>query len=141
MSLYLDTSCLVKLLQVEPETPQVRAIIYREPEVTISGLTELEAFQQLRAGWLGGKLTRKAYANLTEFLTLHRTTPPFSFVPMPASIVSAAYAHAKTGPYCRTLDRLHLAAMEALGIRRLLTNDDQQAAAARALGFGVVLPR
>ena len=34
-----------------------------------------------------------------------------------------------------------LAAMEALGIRRLLTNDDQQAAAARALGFGVVLPR
>lgn len=43
--------------------------------------------------------------------------------------------------HCRTLDRLHLAAMEGLGLRRLLTNDDTQAAAARALGFQVVLPR
>jgi len=30
--------------------------------------------------------------------------------------------------------------MESLGVRRLLTHDDQQAAAARALGFAVVRP-
>jgi hypothetical protein len=30
--------------------------------------------------------------------------------------------------------------MEALGADRLLTNDDAQAAAAHALGFGVVRP-
>lgn len=31
--------------------------------------------------------------------------------------------------------------MAALGLRRLLTNDELQATAARALGFGVLLPR
>jgi hypothetical protein len=43
--------------------------------------------------------------------------------------------------YCPTLDRLHLAVMQALGFRRLLTNDDAQARAGRALGFSVSLPR
>ena len=43
--------------------------------------------------------------------------------------------------HCRTLDRLHLAAMQALGVRRLLTNDDIQTRAATALGFEVLRPR
>ena len=43
--------------------------------------------------------------------------------------------------HCRTLDRLHLAAMEALGLRRLLTNDEIQGRAAKARGFEVLLPR
>jgi predicted nucleic acid-binding protein len=38
-------------------------------------------------------------------------------------------------------DRLHLAIIESLGLRRLLTNDDGQARAARGLGFEVTLPR
>ena len=45
------------------------------------------------------------------------------------------------GAPCPTLDRLHLASMEALNLRRLLTNDDAQARAARALGFAVIVPR
>jgi hypothetical protein len=36
------------------------------------------------------------------------------------------------------LDRLHLAAMEWLGLARLLTHDHRQAEAARALGFKIV---
>jgi predicted nucleic acid-binding protein len=43
--------------------------------------------------------------------------------------------------HCRTPDRLHLATMQVLGLQRLLTNGDRQAAAARALGFQVSLPR
>ena len=35
----------------------------------------------------------------------------------------------------------HLAAMAAAHLRRLLTNDDTQAIAARAFGFSVVQPR
>ena len=42
--------------------------------------------------------------------------------------------------HCRTLDRLHLAAMEELGLRRLMTNDSAEAAGAKALGFAVVSP-
>lgn len=141
MSLYIDTSCFLKLLQIEPETPRVREIVYAEPEVIVSGLTELEAFQQLQASLLGGLTTRKAHSHLLEFLKLHRETPPFRFASIQADLIATAYTHAQTGPYCRTLDRLHLAVMEALGVNRLLTNDDQQAAAGRALGFGVLLPR
>ena len=37
-----------------------------------------------------------------------------------------------------SLDRLHLAAMEDLGVRRLMTADEAQAAAAKALGFEVL---
>jgi predicted nucleic acid-binding protein len=40
----------------------------------------------------------------------------------------------------RTLDRLHLAAMEELEVRRLMTNDAAQAAAAKALGWEVIVP-
>jgi hypothetical protein len=39
------------------------------------------------------------------------------------------------------LDRLHLAVMKSLDVRRLLTNDHAQARAARALGFVVIVPR
>ena len=35
---------------------------------------------------------------------------------------------------------LHLAAMDELGVRRLLTNDAKQAAAARVLGYEVLHP-
>jgi hypothetical protein len=42
--------------------------------------------------------------------------------------------------HCRTLDRLHLAIMASIGMRRLLTNNDAQARAARRLGFDVFLP-
>src|SRR5262249_30145806 len=46
-----------------------------------------------------------------------------------------------TEAFCRTLDRLHLAAMQQLCIGRLLTNDHAQAAVARELGLEVVMPR
>jgi hypothetical protein len=40
----------------------------------------------------------------------------------------------------RTLDRLHLAAMEELGLHRLMTHDVPQAEAARVLGYAVLSP-
>ena len=43
-------------------------------------------------------------------------------------------------PQCRSLDRLHLAAMEELGLRRLMTNNAAQAIGAMGLGFDVVRP-
>ena len=62
----------------------------------------------------------------------------------PTAVVDVAEGQARTLPrdaYCPTLDRLHLAVMKSLDLRRLLTNDDAQARAARALGFSVVVPR
>jgi len=69
---------------------------------------------------------------------------PYEQVRCPADVIDIAADQinvAAGSAYCRTLDRMHLATMQALGVQRLLTNDDTQAAAARALGFDVVLPR
>ena len=43
--------------------------------------------------------------------------------------------------HLRSLDRLHLAAMEDLGIKQLMTNDTNQGVAAHALEYAVVSPR
>jgi hypothetical protein len=67
--------------------------------------------------------------------------PPFAMSAFPPSAIENAERQVGQRAYCKTLDSLHLGAMASLGLKRLLTNDDQQAAAARALGFTVLLPR
>ncbi len=142
MSLYIDTSCLLKLVFVEPESARVHHLIQAEPQVTVSTLAELEAEQILWAQLLGGGLSRRDHLRLGGFLKNLRGATPFVHKTVPHDLAQIARRQIRdSNIYCRTPDRLHLAAMEALGIRRLLTNDDQQAAAARSLGFGVVLPR
>ena len=42
--IYLDTSCLFKLLREEPESADVRSAVDAEDEVIVSSLTELETF-------------------------------------------------------------------------------------------------
>ena len=67
---------------------------------------------------------------------------PFRFESHSAPSIETAVRQLTTSStYCPTLDRLHLATMEILKARRLLTNDEVQANAARALGFEVILPR
>jgi len=142
MSLYLDTSCLLKLVFDEPDSDRVDELVAVEQQIIVSTLAELEAEQQLWSQFLGGSLTRRDYARLRGFLADIRGVAPFVHKSSPHDLAQAARNQIlNSGAYCRTLDRLHLAAMEALGLRRLLTNDDQQAAAARALGFEVILPR
>jgi predicted nucleic acid-binding protein len=143
MSLYVDPSCLWKLLMPEPGSAETQAIIAAEPRVVVSSLAELEVELQLRAQLLGGLLRPRIHAAFVARLAELRDEPPLVHQPAPADLVRVALAQTRkpAAAYCRTLDRLHLAAMEALGADRLLTNDDRQAAAARALGFGVVRPR
>lgn len=142
MSLYVDTSCLLKLVLDEPESERLRAMVQSEPRVVISTLAELEAEQHLWAEWLGGRLTKRQHSSLRGFLEDFRGTAPFFHLPAPHDLPLIARRQIqRSSSYCRTLDRLHLAAMEALGIQRLFTNDNQQAAAARELGYGVVSPR
>ena len=140
--IYIDSSALLKLFWREPESDAVRDHVAREEVVIVSTLTELETGSQLTAGWLAGrygKARRERYrAKLAEF----RTTDPFRFRPLPGSVFETALRlHAAAGrAHCRTLDRLHLAAMTELEATRLLTHDAVQARAAQALGFAVVMP-
>ena len=140
--IYLDSSCLLKLLLSEPESEAVRQAVAREGDVVVSALTELETAVQLRAGRLGAVFGERRYRAYLGQLKQFRQLDPFRFSPLPGEIFQTALRQIQTGgqPHCRSLDRLHLAAMEALGLRRLMTNDAAQATGARGLGFEVLTP-
>jgi predicted nucleic acid-binding protein len=144
VSLYLDTSCLLKVLFPEPETSRVMQLVAAEEQVVVSSLGRLETLVQIHARAVGGLLTRQAARSLAERLDQLLRQDPYEVMRAPADIIDMAERHVRElprRPYCPTLDRLHLAVMKALTLDRLLTNDDPQARAARALGYSVILPR
>ena len=144
MSLYLDASGLLKVLFPEPETSRVMQLIAAEEHVVVSTLARLETLVQVHARAVGGLLTRPAARSLVHRLEKLLRQAPYEVVRAPTAVVDVAEGQVRTLPrdaYCPTLDRLHLAVMKSLDLRRLLTNDDAQARAARALGFSVVVPR
>ncbi len=144
MSLYLDASCLLKVLFPEPETPRVMQLIAAEQQVVVSTLTRLETLVQIHGRGSGGLLTPAAVRSLVARLEALLEQDPYEMVDTPGAVIEVAGEHLRRLPreaHCPTLDRLHLAAMEAFNLRRLLTNDDAQARAARALGFAVIVPR
>jgi predicted nucleic acid-binding protein len=140
--IYLDSSCLLKLLLNEPESEAVREAISREGDVVISALTELETTVQLRAGRLGAAFGERRHRAYLDQLEKFRAVDPFRFLPLPGTVFETARRQQRSAPrpHCRTLDRLHLAAMEELGLHRLMTNDVAQATGARGLGFDVLRP-
>lgn len=115
--------------------------IQHETNVVVSSLTELEASVQLRGLHLGGSMGLARYLRTCGRLAETIAGHPFMIHPLVSRIFTAAIAqHAATRVHCRSLDRLHLAAMEELGVRRLMTHDGRQAKAARELGYEVVMP-
>ncbi len=140
--IYLDTSCLLKLLREEPESADVRSAVNEEDEVVVSTLTELETEVQLKAAALGGEIRTSQWRQYQAKLAAMRNFDPFQFRHLPAVVFQTAlrqHRHPQAA-YCRSLDRLHLAAMEELNQTRLMTLDEALAKAAEALGHEVVRP-
>jgi len=140
--IYADTSCLLKMLRPEPLSRAVWNAIHAESSVIVSVLAELETLVQLKAAWTGGGLTRNQWRRAETKFGLLRNQPPFEFRTLPSAIFQAALRqHRNSGDlHCRSLDRLHLAAMEELKVSRLMTHDEGQAKAAIEAGFEVVRP-
>jgi uncharacterized protein with PIN domain len=140
--IYLDTSCLLKLLREEPESAHVRSAVAAEAHVMVSSLTELETEVQLKAALLGGEIRARQWRQYQIKLAAFRNLDPFQFRHLPAAAFSTALRQQRRPQvvYCRTLDRLHLAAMEELRLTRLITLDVAQGTAATALGYEVVYP-
>jgi predicted nucleic acid-binding protein len=140
VSLYLDTSCLLKLVFSEPESPKVASLLAPESRIVVSNLGQLEASVEINGRVESGYLTRSAATRLLRALDALVGLAPYELAALPASILETARTQVvppgKT-LHCRTIDRLHLAAMHELGLGRLLTNDRIQASAAAALGFTV----
>lgn len=141
MSIYLETSCLLKLLLGEPGSDRVAALLQGETRIVVSALSQLEARNVLQGMAAGGQLTERQRRRALTALDALLKSGPFHAVPLPGDALDEASRQvAKSSAYCRTLDRLHLGAMAALHLRRLVTNDTQQALAARALGLEVLGP-
>ncbi len=140
--IYADTSCLLKVLRPEPLSEAVWNAINEETSVVVSVLAELETLVQLKADWTGGILTRNQWRQAGTRFGLLRNQAPFDFRALPATVFRTALRqHRNSGDtHCRSLDRLHLAAMEELKVARLMTHDEGQAKAATAAGFQVVRP-
>jgi predicted nucleic acid-binding protein len=140
--IYADTSCLLKVLRPEVLSEAVWSALHAEEAVVVSALAELETLVQLKAAWSGGGLSRNQWRQAEARFGLLRNQPPFDFRPLPGAVFQAALRqHRNSGrQHCRSLDRLHLAAMEVLRISRLMTHDEGQAKAAVEAGFEVIRP-
>jgi predicted nucleic acid-binding protein len=140
--IYLDTSSLLKLFHEELESDGVRQAVAAESEIIVSALARLETCIQFKSAWLGGDYGKARYLGYVKDLDHLAETDPFRFVDLAGSIFAIAIRQdfAAVSLHVRTLDRLHLAAMEELDVRRLMTNDATQGAAAKALGGEVVTP-
>jgi predicted nucleic acid-binding protein len=140
--IYIDTSCLLKIFRLEPDSSIVLAAVNREATVVVSVLAELEVSVQLKAEYLAGNLTLANWRRLEARFSVLRHQPQYDFRTLSGSLFQTALRqHRNSGrSHCRTLDRLHLAALEELGLTRLMTHDNRQAKAAVASGFEVVQP-
>jgi predicted nucleic acid-binding protein len=140
--LYLDASCLVKLLRPEEGSAAVAVAVSTEAAVVVSTLAELEASIELKAGYMAGDYSRAQWRKLESGLQALREQEPFHFKPLPSEVWAAAFRQHRNSReiHCRTLDRLHLAAMESLGISRIMTHDSARAKAAKALNMQIVQP-
>ena len=109
MSLYLDTSCLLKLLFAEPESPKTSLLVAAELEVVVSSLARLEALVQIQGRAAGGLLTTRSAATLARLLDQTLASAPFDLVTTPAGIDGVAAGQLfplGRSVHCRTLDRL-----------------------------------
>jgi predicted nucleic acid-binding protein len=140
--IYADTSCLLKVLRPEPLSGSVWSAIHEAEAVIVSALAELETLVQLKASWTGGGLTRNQWRHAEARFGILRNQPPLEFRTLPGAVFQAALRqHRNSGGLpCRSLDRLHLAAMEELKVARLMTHDEGQARAAIEAGLEVVRP-
>jgi hypothetical protein len=113
-----------------------------EPEVAVSALAELEVMVQFKADYLAGNLTRPGWRQLEARFALLCRQAPYEFRALAAAVFRTALRqHRNSGDvHCRSIDSLHLAAMEELGLKRLMTHDLRQAKAATQAGFEVVRP-
>jgi predicted nucleic acid-binding protein len=141
--IYIDTSCLVKMFLFEESSEAVVRAVQKEPLTIISNLTELETLIELKAGYMAGDYGVQKWRRLEVQLHLLRNDEQFAFKNMPNGVWDVAFRQHRNSrdTHCRTLDRLHLAAAEKMGITRIMTRDAAQATAAEESGFEVVVPR
>lgn len=131
MTLYVDTSALIKRYVYERDSEVAEQLMLTDPVLVTSRLTEVE---------LRRNLTRLLDAD-DLFLARRRAQADldaFALVNLDAATCNAA-ARIAEQTLCRSLDALHVAAALRTGqSTTLLTFDIRQAQAARSVGLSVI---
>jgi uncharacterized protein len=125
---YLDSSALVKLVVLEPESRALRAYLRGEPQRVSCGLARTEVLRAVRPV---GPSAIAAARRLLQRIDLIR---------LDDALFDAAGMLEPVG--LRSLDAIHLAAahLVAPALRAIVTYDRRMAEGAGALGFTVVGP-
>ncbi len=128
MTVYLDSSALVKLLVREKETTAIRAYVAARPSWASSILASVEVMRAVQ---------RRAPDRLAE---MEDALSGMTVIACDRRIALAAGR--VPPPSLRSLDAIHLASALELGsdLEAVVTYDDRLADAARALGLPVVAP-
>jgi predicted nucleic acid-binding protein len=132
VSLYVDSSALLKRYVDEPDSAAADALLRSDPSLITARHTSVEVRRNL-ARVLGGRDLAEARADFARDLRA------LSIIELDEQTCDAAADLAEvTG--VRTLDALHLAAAQRVGGAAVpfLTFDVRQAQAARSLGLTVV---
>ncbi|MCV7215250.1 type II toxin-antitoxin system VapC family toxin [Mycobacterium crocinum] len=131
MQVYLDTSALMKLVVLEPETSALRTYLTQYPD-DVRFTAALSRTELLRAARRSGSYELAAQA--------HRLLGRLDLVAMTTRLLDEAGTLGP--PELRTLDAIHLAAARtAPALRGLVTYDLRLAAAAEAVGITVAIPQ
>ncbi len=128
MTVYLDSSALVKLVVREPESAALRRFLRGHPQRVSCGLARTEVPRAVRH--LGPAALRRA-----RLLLRH-----VHLIRLDDALLDAAAA--LDSRILRSLEAIHLAAAQLLSpeIQAIVTYDQRMATAAALLGFAVIAP-
>jgi predicted nucleic acid-binding protein len=132
VTLYVDSSALLKRYVDEPDSPRCEAILLADPMWVTARHTELEVRRNLARLLFGPELDAARAAFFADWERMWVVELDGTTTALAASIAEDTGA--------RTLDALHLAAARRIGSApgfALLTFDVRQARAARSLGLAV----
>jgi len=125
---YLDSSALVKLVVLEPESRALRAYLRGEPQRVSCGLARTEVLRAVRP--VGPAAIAAARRLLQRIDLIRLDDAPFDAAGMlePVGL--------------RSLDAVHLAAAHLVApvLRAIVTYDRRMAEGAGELGFAIVAP-
>ena len=131
MTLYVDSSALIKRYVDEHDSDVAVELMRTDPVLVTSRLTEVEIRRNLTRLLHGDDLERQRHA-------LSNDLDVFALVALDATTMSTA-ARIAEQTRCRSLDSVHLGAARRAGAATtLLTFDTRQASAARQIGMDVI---
>lgn len=132
MSLYVDSSALLKRYVDEPDSAAAAALLESDPDLITGRHTVVEVRRNLARLLRPAELARVKRSFATDLES-------FGIVELDQATCELAATIAETTG-ARSLDAMHLSAAQRVGGSAIgfLTFDLRQAQAARALGFSVV---